>query len=1114
MSFRLCHVCLLVVLGACPAVAQQFQPNIAPASREGAQAIGRFKVPQGLRVELVAAEPMLANPVAFWIDEQGRIFVAETFRHFRGVTDNRRHMHWLHDDLAARTVEDRVAYYKKHLGDKIKQYTAAHDRLRLLQDTDGDGRPDQATVFADGFNQIESGIGAGVLARRGNVYFTCIPDLWLLKDADNDGKADERKSLHSGFGVHTAFLGHDLHGLQMGPDGRLYFSIGDRGLNVNTPDGRLEYPHQGAVLRCELDGSGLEVFASGLRNPQELAFDKHGNLFTVDNNSDSGDRARVVYLVQGGDSGWRMFYQYHKVPISRGPFNDEKLWFPHFAGQAAYLVPPLANLSDGPAGLTYHPGVALLPEKYKDHFFLSDFRGSSAQSGIRSFAVRPKGASFEVVDTEQFLWQCLPTDCDFGPDGALYWTDWVEGWDQPMKGRMYRVFDPSRQNDPLVKQTQQLIRAGMGKRTTPELTDLIAHADYRVRLDAQLELAQRLLADVAASESVETQVTKIARNHANRLARLHAIWALGISIRKGGPGKAALIELLEADDAEVRTQAAKVLGDAGQAAPDIAARLIKLLQDPSERVQFHAAIAAGNVHARGAVEPLIDLLRRHDHTKPFLRHAAVMGLVNCGSEEALLKHAADASPAVRMGVLLALRRLKSPAIARFFNDSQVELIAEAARAAHDVPVPAAMPALAGLLPKSGLPEFVLRRALNANFRLGQNEHAEAIARFAADGDAPERLRVEALGLLGQWERPPGIDHVLGAWRPLEPRDKQIAANALRQHLPDIASSRGKVRERGALLAAKLGVDEVEMILFDMVQKPGHDTRARAKALAALEQMKSGQLEAAMQAALQDDEPLVRSEAQRVLAKRHPEQALPVLKKVLASGSPPERQQAFLTLARLPEKEIDTIFASWLDRLANGAVPSEVQLELLEGARLRKNGEVQSKLKQFEQQRANRGPLAQYQEALAGGDAARGREVFFHKVAASCVRCHRIHGTGGKVGPDLSAIGAEKKREYLLAAIVEPNKDIAKGFETVVVATVDGKVHTGILREDDGKLLRLITPEAQLINIPHKDIDERARGKSPMPEDIAKQLSKAEVRDLVEFLFQQKQEQQKLEFKHE
>ena len=145
---------------------------------------------------------------------------------------------------------------------------------------------------------------------------------------------------------------------------------------------------------CYLPGN-VEVFATGLRNPQELAFDEFGNLFTVDNNSDSGDRARLVHLVEGGDSGWTIGYQFITAPVSRGPWNEERLWEPRSDGQPAHIVPPLANLSDGPAGLAYYPGSGF-PERFRGHFFLCDFRGHSGLSGIRTFTVRPKGASFAL----------------------------------------------------------------------------------------------------------------------------------------------------------------------------------------------------------------------------------------------------------------------------------------------------------------------------------------------------------------------------------------------------------------------------------------------------------------------------------------------------------------------------------------------------------------------------------------------------------------------------------------------------------------------------------------------------------------------------------------------
>ena len=421
--------------------------------------------------------------------------------------------------------------YKKYLGAGFARYDVEHERVRRVVDRDGDGRADTATVFADGFNDPAAGIGAGILARKDDVWYACIPWLWKLRDTDGDGRADRRTILHQGYGVHVGFLGHDLHGLRMGPDGRLYFSIGDRGFNVTTIDGRkLSVPDTGSVLRCNPDGTELEVFATGLRNPQELAFDEFGNLFTGDNNSDSGDKARWVYLVEGGDSGWRIGYQFIAGPISRGPWNEEKLWYPAFDGQAAYIVPPIANIADGPSGLTYDPGVSLLPEAYKKHFFLVDFRGSSGQSGIRSFALQPKGASFELVDSKQFVWSVLATDADFGPDGALYFCDWVEGWDKPNKGRLYRVLDPSRRGDAEGPRGQDDAGRGDANRSTDDLARLLAHADMRIRQEAQFELATR-------GEAGSRAFAQVAGSKENLLARIHAIWGLGQVARVKAPGQ-------------------------------------------------------------------------------------------------------------------------------------------------------------------------------------------------------------------------------------------------------------------------------------------------------------------------------------------------------------------------------------------------------------------------------------------------------------------------------------------------------------------------------------------------------------------------------------------------
>src|SRR5437764_985939 len=120
-----------------------WKPRVEEASDEAELAIRTFRLPQGFKADLFAAEPMLANPVCFNIDEHGRFYVVETYRFKDGVIDIRDVMDWLSDDTACQTVADRRAMVKKWLGDKgIANLERASDRIKLIEDTDGDGKAD------------------------------------------------------------------------------------------------------------------------------------------------------------------------------------------------------------------------------------------------------------------------------------------------------------------------------------------------------------------------------------------------------------------------------------------------------------------------------------------------------------------------------------------------------------------------------------------------------------------------------------------------------------------------------------------------------------------------------------------------------------------------------------------------------------------------------------------------------------------------------------------------------------------------------------------------------------------------------------------------------------
>ncbi|MAE28648.1 MAG: hypothetical protein CMJ87_06645, partial [Planctomycetes bacterium] len=660
------------------------------ASDEGLQAMSAIVAAEGIDLDLVAAEPLLANPVCLYVCDDGSILVSETFRLHHGVTDMREHADWLDRELANRTVAERVAMFRELDPDNFDSYDDGEERLRRLVDHDGDGVMDESVVFAAGFSDPAAGIAASVLAHGDDVYYTCIPELWRLRDRDGDGKAEEREVLSTGYGVHVALLGHDLHGLRVGPDGKLYFSCGDRGFLVQTPDGVLDNTHTGAVLRCNLDGSELEIYATGLRNPQDLVFDAYGNLFTGDNNSDGGDRARWVQVVEGGDTGWRFEYQYIETPTARGPWNEERLWVPHFPGQAAWILPPIANLADGPSGLTWYPGTGL-DESYTDHFFLCDFRGGASYSGVHSFAVEPRGAGFALGPVERFLWGTLVTDIDFGPDSALYFTDWVTGWNMTGKGRVYRArladASSSAAMDEAVAEVRVRLAAGFGELDSGSLASMLAHRDRRLRQGAQFELAERGEQGSAALWG--------ATKSSELFARMHGVWGLGMVGRSDRSVLPALRAALHDPEEEVRAQAARVLGDLRDTAA--AEYLSAHLEHDTPRVAHLAAIALGKLGTPEAWALLARKLGEVDESDVVLRHALVMGLAGCASDEQLVGLLVASARGTRLGAVLALRRRGRPELAIALEDPDPLISLEAARAIHDLPLEDAAEQLAAML---------------------------------------------------------------------------------------------------------------------------------------------------------------------------------------------------------------------------------------------------------------------------------------------------------------------------------------------------------------------------------------------------------------------------------
>ena len=1145
------------ILALC-AAALAVPPDAAKVPADNAdaeQAAKRAQVAGGLTATLWAAEPLLKNPVAFAFDEHGKCFVVETNRYSFGVPDTRGHMRWLDEDIAATTVADRLAMYKRH---KYEGFEGHPDQLLVLWDSANKGKADRSEVFSGGYSRPEDGIAAGVLARKGDVYFANIPDLYRLRDTKGTNKADVKESLATGFGVRAQFIGHDLHGLIFGPDGKLYFSVGDRGFTVKTKEGKtLSNPDSGAVLRCDPDGANLEVVHVGLRNPQELAFDDFGNLFTYENNSDSGDRARWVQVVEGGDSGWRCGYQYgtlmHPPTVkegNRGPWNAEGIW--HLAGAdgpPAYVVPPLAHFGDGPAGIAHYPGVGLDPS-YKDHFFACDFRASPANSKIWSLAVKPKGASFEVVDRKEFVTGMVPTDCGFGPDGAFYWSDWAGSWGLSGKGRIFRVADPKALANPAVAEAKLLLAGGLAKKSVEELAKLLGHPHQQVRLEAQYELAGR-----KREEAVLT-LRKVAAQRDNLLARLHAIQGLGMTVRNdvlAATVYGILKQFVEDDAPEVRAVSAVVIGRvAGQTGsrtesvfgtPAAASGVLaKMTSDADPRVQAAAAVAYGRVRRQappsdrfelppetgaGQLAPLFHVLKANDNRDAYVRHAAVQGLITATRNGFEVYDAWAASkvwfdtPAVRLGVVLALRRDPSPKLAEFLADPDPAVATEAARAIYDQRAESALPKLAALAGSPKLSDPIGYRALAANFFLGKPEHAARVTAFAARDDAPDHLRVAAVKLLADWARPPRRDPITGLRLALPDRPADVVATAVAAAFPKLFDGSETLRTAAVQLAAKLALKNVGPRMAALVADPKQPADVRAESLYALEAVNASELRESLKTALAATESKLRAAAVVVAARSDPATAGTALPAVLARGdaSPDEKQAAFAALGTMKEsKEADATLAVWLDKLVAGDVPADLRLDLMEAAearvtarRLRLHAPLEEKLKAIDAAaRAAEAtdPLSRSRDVLAGGDADKGKAIFLNNAAVYCQRCHKLAGQGGEVGPPLDGVGKQHPREYLLEAILTPSKAIAKGYESVILETADGRTVSGVLRSKDAAGYVVVQGDGKVVTVPKADVDAEKPDKSAMPDDLHKKLSKRELRDVVEFLASLKDEVKK------
>jgi quinoprotein glucose dehydrogenase len=1120
----LSFVILAAVLGRCgPSADAQ---EILPDGREAAlKAISGFRFPDDMTMDVYAAEPQLSGPVAICVDDRGRVFVAEEYRFNRGTEENRTRPFLLDVDLQIDSLEQRLAAFEKHK-DKFEGgmdwFTKVSDQIRLLEDTDGDGRADKSSVFAK-FNEPLDGLAAGVIARGGDVYVTCIPHLWLMRDEDGDGVADVRKSLHRGFGVNNAFLGHDLHGLVWGPDGRLYFSVGDRGYNLVNHEGKHLYgPRRGAVFRCEPDGSHLEVVHTSLRNPQELAFDEFGNLFAADNNCDKGDLSRLVYVVEGGDSGWNMAYQTIPDPYLTGPWHAEKLWHVNAPDQPAYIVPPVGALGAGPSGFTYYPGVGL-SERYAGHFFMCNYTGNG---GIESFAVKPKGAGFEIFDEHDFLKPIKATDVEFGYNGVMYVSDFVNlDWSgKSLGGRIYALSSRKRSILFKARESGTLLESKFREFPDASLIFAFQHPDMRVRLRAQFKLAG-LGAEIAQPALEIAALGTDKSPPISQRVRLHAIWCMGQLLRaarKAETVRDTLETLLTDKDPEIRAQAVRVLEplpstDGGFRG---VSKVIRLLSDPSLRVRFFAAMAVARMPVQAALEPVVQLLRENADRDLFVRHAGVMALNAIADDPSLRRLVDSKDRPVRLAALLAMRRRASPNLHQFLNDPDIAIATEASRAINDLPIDTATAALAGIVPRiegspEDAPDALVRRVINANFRLGSEDHARNLVRLVTTAGLSTAMRAEALACLSDWVAPGKRDRVNGFWRPLETRKDTAIRRAVQDNAPALlAGTDGTLLTSVLTMIAKydIKVDDAQIAAWaDDADRPDETRVASLNLLAA---RKAKQFDDVLTSFRASKRPALRIAAWQQLASSDPADTVNAIEKAMASESTGlrEMQAALAILAQLntprADKVIESSLRAAIDQSASRPLGLRhilaLELDIVSAADNRTAnkaiGQLLTEYKKRQNESAAEDPLARHRSAMFGGTAQAGEAIFRGHRRAQCLRCHKVNGNGGTAGPDLTKLAAQThcNREFLLESLIDPHAKIAKGFGTVTFVLEDGFVLSGVIESESPEAVVVRTPEGRTVTLKPDDIDVWTTPKSPMP-GVGDVLKLSELRDLIEFL---------------
>jgi len=1000
-----------------------------------------FTLPDGFEVERVAGPPLVDRPIVADFDERGRLYVADS----SGSNDP--------------------------VG---KQLAEKPHRVVCLIDDDGDGRYDRRTIFADKLMFPE-----GAMWLDGSLYVAAPPSIWKLTDTDGDGVADRREEWFKGKTL--TGCANDLHGPYAGPDGWIYWCKGAfAGQTYERPGKSPLVTRAAHIFRARPDGTGIEpVMTGGMDNPVEVAFTPGGEPIltaTFLQHPEGGRRDGLIHAVYGGVYG-----KVHDV-LDGHPRTGPG------------VMPVLTHLGPAaPCGLARYESDAF-GEAYRGNLFATLFNLHK----VTRHVLTPAGSTFTSRD-EDFL---ATADLDFHPtdvledaDGSLLVLD-TGGWyklccptSQLVKpdvlGAIYRV----RRSGAKPVDDPRGLKLAWSTMSAGDLAKLLDDPRPAVRRRAVQALGRQGVLALPALE-------KLLSTNPPAEAATNAVWA---ATRIASPSALDLVRpAFFDDDPTVRMAAIHSAGLRKDLGANELLKLTLKLGWPQDARP--AAEALGRIGDSTSVPVLLEAAARP--IDRVMEHSITYALIEIADPRATAAGLARNDGAIHRVALIALDQMEGGGL----EPGDVAPLL----AASDPGLKEAATWIIGRHPEwAGSLAGVLRDRLakaetltppertNLAHQLAQFAQAEPIRDLLADrlrdeATPPETARVVLTAMAESGRKEVPAAWIAGLTQVITGRDGELTRRAIAtiRALPVPAERSGKLGER----------------LLAMAREANRDPDSRLSALAAVPGG-AGAVDAPLFAFLREslaaDRPVSdRLAAADVLAiARLTTDQLRSLAGDVKTAGPLEVDRLLAAFGRTSAEAVGLALVAALEESpAMASLRPEALRPRLErfGASVQKRAAVlYEKLDAgIARQRAELEPLL---SSLTEGDARRG-QVVFNGAKAACATCHAIGYLGGRVGPDLTKVGAVRSARDLLEAIALPSASFVRSFEPVVVATKDGRTFSGLLRKDAADEVVLTTAADQEARIARGDVEAIRPGTvSVMPAGLDKQLTRRELADLLAFL---------------